>query len=86
MDTRMWNGLVGVAKETYTAVLGEGVVPRPLMMPLVRGELVGLIWARPLKVGQDALARIAELANIAAAAGADEVRPRLGDPRRRHRL
>ncbi len=38
----MWNGLVGVAKETYTASLGEGVVPRPLMMPLVRGELVGL--------------------------------------------
>ncbi|ESP95697.1 hypothetical protein B591_30888 (plasmid) [Streptomyces sp. GBA 94-10 4N24] len=69
----MWNGLVGVAKETYTASLGEGVVPRPLMMPLVRGELVGLIWARPLKVGQDALAGIAELANIAAAAGADEV-------------
>ncbi len=26
----MWNGLVGVAKETYTASLGEGVVPRPL--------------------------------------------------------
>ncbi|MFB7853270.1 hypothetical protein ACFC34_40545 [Streptomyces sp. NPDC056053] len=69
----MWNGLVGVAKETYTASLGEGVVPRPLMMPLVRGELVGLIWVRPLKVGQDALAGIAELANIAAAAGADEV-------------
>lgn len=36
---RMWNGLVGVAKETYTASLGEGVVPRPLMMPLVRGLL-----------------------------------------------
>ena len=73
VDTRMRNGLVGVAKETYTASLGEGVVPRPLMMPLARGELVGLIWARPLKVGQDALAGIAELANIAAAAGADEV-------------
>ncbi|MFF1445940.1 hypothetical protein [Streptomyces sp. NPDC058295] len=56
-----------VAKETYTASLGKGVVPRPLMMPLVRGELVGLIWVRPLKVGQDALAGIAELANIAAA-------------------
>lgn len=69
----MWNGLVSVAKETYTASLGEGVVPRPVMMPLVRGELVGLIWMRPLKVGQDALAGIAELANVAAAAGADEV-------------
>lgn len=86
VDTRMWNGLVGVAKETYTASLGEGVVPRPLMMPLVRGELVGLIWARPLKVGQDALAGIAELANIAAAALRRRGRPRLGDPRRRHRL
>ncbi|WP_371794064.1 hypothetical protein [Streptomyces sp. NBC_01718] len=39
MAARMWNGLVGVAKETYTASLGEGVVPRPLMMPLVRGLL-----------------------------------------------
>lgn len=58
----MWNGLVSVAKETYTASLGEGVVPRPLMMPLVRGELVGMIWVRPLHVGQDALAGIAELA------------------------
>ncbi|MFI8348046.1 hypothetical protein [Streptomyces sp. NPDC085596] len=66
MDARMWDGLVSVAKETYTASLGEGVVPRPLMMPLVRGELVGLIWVRPLKVGQDALAGIAELANVAA--------------------
>ncbi|MFD5234099.1 hypothetical protein ACFWJ5_37380 [Streptomyces qaidamensis] len=73
MEARMWNGLVGVEKETYTASLGEGVVPRPLMMPLVRGEWVGLIWVRPLKVGQDALAGIAELANIAAAVGADEV-------------
>jgi len=27
------------------------------MMPLVHGELVGLIWVRPLKVGQDALVR-----------------------------
>ncbi|MFJ6527274.1 hypothetical protein ACIQMZ_18580 [Streptomyces longwoodensis] len=73
MDARTWDGLVGVAKETYTASLSEGVVPRPLMMPLVCGELVGLIWVRPLKVGRDALAGIAELANIAAAAGADEV-------------
>ncbi|MET7356698.1 hypothetical protein [Streptomyces mirabilis] len=62
-----------MVKEAYTAGLGEGAVPRPLMMPLVRGELVGLIWVRPLKVGQDALAGIAELANIAAAAAADEV-------------
>ncbi|GGP93279.1 hypothetical protein [Streptomyces melanogenes] len=69
----MWNGLVGGAKKTYTASLGEGVVPRPLMMPLIRGELVGLIWVRPLKVGQNAFAGIAELANIATAAGADEV-------------
>ncbi|SOE25094.1 hypothetical protein [Streptomyces sp. OK228] len=69
----MWNGLVGVVKEAYTAGLGEGAVPRPVMMPLVRGKLVGLIWVRPLKVGQDALAGIAELANIATAADADEV-------------
>nr|WSX54893.1 hypothetical protein OG409_00790 [Streptomyces sp. NBC_00974] len=44
----MWDGLVGVVKEAYTAGLGEGSVSRPLMMPLVHGELVGLIWGRPL--------------------------------------
>ncbi|WP_107439562.1 hypothetical protein [Streptomyces phaeoluteigriseus] len=38
-----------------------------------RGELVGPTWVLPLKAGQDALAGIVELANIAAAAGADEV-------------
>lgn len=69
----MRNGLVGVVKEAYSASLGEEVVPRPLMMPLVRGELVGLAWVRPPRVGQDVLAGIAELRNIAAAAGADEV-------------
>ncbi|MFJ4783991.1 hypothetical protein [Streptomyces sp. NPDC088794] len=69
----MWDALVSVAKNAYTAGLGEGTVPRPLIMPLVHGELVGMIWARPLKGGQDALTGIAELANIAAAAGADEV-------------
>jgi hypothetical protein len=69
----MWDALVGVAKSAYAASLGEGAVPRPLIMPLVRGELVGMIWVRPLKVGQDALTGIAELSNIAAAARADEV-------------
>lgn len=44
----MWNGLVGVVKKAYSASLGEGVVPRPLMMPLVRGELVGLRDKWPL--------------------------------------
>lgn len=69
----MWDALVGVMKDAYTAGVGEGTVPRPLIMPLVRGELVGMIWARPTKSGHDALTGIAELANIAAAAGADEV-------------
>jgi hypothetical protein len=69
----MWDALVGSMKSAYTASLAEGVVPRPVIMPLVRGELVGLIWARPLYVGEDALKGIAELSNIASAAGADEV-------------
>lgn len=73
LEARMGNGLVSVVKKTYTASLGEGTVPRPLVMPLVRGEMVGLPWVRPFRVGQDAVAGIAELANIAAAAGADEV-------------
>ena len=63
----MWNGLVGVAKETYTASLGEGVVPRPLMMPLVRGELGGLVWVRPLKGGQDEVVLAWETHDIATA-------------------
>jgi hypothetical protein len=69
----MWDALVDVVKSAYTAGLSEGAVPRPLILPLVRGELVGMIWVRPLKVGQDALTGIAELSNIAAAARADEV-------------
>ncbi|AZP22777.1 hypothetical protein EJC51_46095 [Streptomyces aquilus] len=73
MEARVWDALVSVAKKAYTAGLGEGAVPRPLIMPLVRGELIGMIWVRPLKVGQDALTGIAELSNIAAAARADEV-------------
>ncbi|MFD3841502.1 hypothetical protein ACFWWC_35405 [Streptomyces sp. NPDC058642] len=69
----MWDALVKVAKSAYAAGLGEGAVPRPLIMPLVGGELVGMIWSRPLKVGEDALTGIAQLSNIAAAARADEV-------------
>ncbi|MGP4114153.1 hypothetical protein ACTWP5_24990 [Streptomyces sp. 4N509B] len=72
MEARMWDALVGSMRSAYTASLAEGVVPRPVIMPLVRGELVGLIWARPLYVGEDALKGIAELSNIASAAGADE--------------
>lgn len=73
MEAQVWDALVNVAKSAYAAGLAEGEVPRPLIMPLVRGELVGMIWARPLKVGQDALTGIVELANIASAADADEV-------------
>jgi hypothetical protein len=46
------------------------------MMPLVRGELVGLIWVRPLEVGRHALAAIGELRNIAATYGAERFDPR----------
>lgn len=73
MDTQVWDALVVSMKNAYTAGLGEGTVPRPVIMPLVRGELVGLIWVRPIKAGEDALTGIAQLSNIAAAAGADEV-------------
>ncbi|GAA2632576.1 hypothetical protein [Streptomyces vastus] len=73
MDTQVWDALVASMKNAYTAGLGEGAVPRPVIMPLVRGELVGLVWVRPFKAGEDALTGIAALSNIAAAAGADEV-------------
>ncbi|MFI6335457.1 hypothetical protein [Streptomyces sp. NPDC050535] len=73
MDTQVWDALVASMKNAYTAGLGDGTVPRPVIMPLVRGELVGLIWVRPIKSGDDSLTGIAQLSNIAAAAGADEV-------------
>lgn len=73
MDTQTWDVLATSMKNAYTAGLGEGAVPRPVIMPLVRGELVGLIWLRPVETGKDALTGIAQLSNIAAAAGADEV-------------
>ncbi|GAA3906407.1 hypothetical protein GCM10023084_68360 [Streptomyces lacrimifluminis] len=73
MDTQTWDALAASMRNAYTAGLGEGAVPRPVIMPLVRGELVGLIWLRPVETGKDALTGIAQLSNIAAAAGADEV-------------
>ncbi|MFF4535151.1 hypothetical protein [Streptomyces aureus] len=73
MDARTWDALVGSMKGTYAKGVREGAVPRPVIMPLVRGELVGLIWVRPTAPGADALTGIAALSNIAAAAQADEV-------------
>ncbi|MGW0515277.1 hypothetical protein ACWD1W_39755 [Streptomyces olivaceoviridis] len=72
MDTRVWKALVSTMKTAYTTSLRQGTVPRPVIMPLVRGQLIGLAWVRPLKVGEDALTGIAQLAHIAAAAKADE--------------
>ncbi|MFJ5304627.1 hypothetical protein [Streptomyces sp. NPDC088350] len=73
MDTRTFDALTESMKSAYVAGLRDGAVPRPVIMPLVRGELVGLIWLRPVEPGRDALTAIASLSNIAAAAGADEV-------------
>ncbi|WP_329267157.1 hypothetical protein [Streptomyces sp. NBC_01451] len=73
MDTQTWDALAASMRNAYIAGPGEGAVPRPVIMPLVRGELVGLIWLRPVETGKDALTGIAQLSNIAAAAGADEV-------------
>lgn len=69
----MWNALADSMRSAYAAGLAEGAVPRPVIMPLVRGQLVGLVWVRPTEAGGDALTGIAQLSNIAAAAGADEV-------------
>ncbi|MEV6015678.1 MULTISPECIES: hypothetical protein [unclassified Streptomyces] len=73
MDTSTWDTLVGSMKSACVKGVREGAPPRPVIMPLVRGELVGLVWVRPTKPGADALTGIAALSNIAAAAGADEV-------------
>lgn len=73
MDTRTFDALTESMKSAYVAGLSEGAVPRPVIMPLVRGELVGLIWLRPVTSAEDALTAIASLSNIAAAANADEI-------------
>ncbi|MGW6008161.1 hypothetical protein [Streptomyces sp. NPDC055210] len=73
MDTQTWDALVASMKNAYTADLAQGRAPRPVIMPLVRGELVGLVWLRPAETGEDAMSAIVELSNVAAAAGADEV-------------
>ncbi|WP_328498516.1 hypothetical protein OHS59_41645 [Streptomyces sp. NBC_00414] len=73
MDTQTWDALVASMKNAYTADLAEGRAPRPVIMPLVRGELVGLVWLRPAEAGEDAMSAIVELSNVASAAGADEV-------------
>ncbi|MFF3611508.1 hypothetical protein [Streptomyces sp. NPDC002580] len=73
MDAGTWATLVGSMKSAYAHGVGEGAVPRPVIMPLVRGELVGLVWVRPTEPGADTLTGIAALSNIAAAACADEV-------------
>ncbi|WP_043666673.1 hypothetical protein [Streptomyces xylophagus] len=73
MDTRTFDALTESMKSAYVAGLSEGAVPRPVIMPLVRGELVGLIWLRPVESAEDALTAIASLSNIAAAANADEI-------------
>lgn len=84
MDTQTWDALAASMKNAYTAGLGEGAVPRPVIMPLVRGELVGLIWLRPVDTGKDALTGIAQLSNIAAAAeptrSSSPGRPRTSPP------
>ncbi|WP_413755537.1 hypothetical protein [Streptomyces sp. MMBL 11-3] len=73
MDTQTWDALVASMKNAYTADLARGAAPRPVIMPLVRGELVGLVRLRPTEGGQDAMSAIVELSNVASAAGADEV-------------
>jgi hypothetical protein len=73
VDTQTWDALVASMKNAYAADLAQGGVPRPVIMPLVRGELVGLVRLRPTKGGQDAMSAIVELSNVASAAGADEV-------------
>lgn len=73
MNAPTWDALVNLIKDTYTAGLAAGTVPRPVIMPLVRDELIGMVWVRPISAGQDAFTAIAELADIAVAAGADEI-------------
>ncbi|MFG2310483.1 hypothetical protein ACGFS9_17690 [Streptomyces sp. NPDC048566] len=73
MDSRTWDALVDAMKDSYATGVSEGAAPVPVIMPLVRGALVGLVWLRPVRPGTDALTGIAALSNIAAAAGADEV-------------
>ena len=73
MDERMWNGLTGALVQAHSAMLAEGFVSPPNLMPLVSGRLIGQAQVRPMRRGKDAYVAISELGNLAAGAEADEV-------------
>ncbi|MBA0052334.1 hypothetical protein E0L36_15890 [Streptomyces sp. AJS327] len=73
MSANTWNALVNTMLEAHEAAMHEGGVLRPVLMPLLRGQLAALVWVRPVEPGPDAAEGVVELARLAAAASADEV-------------
>lgn len=54
-------------------MMAEGLVVTPTLLPFVDSTLVGYVTLRPVMRGQDAVVAVAEMANLAAAADADEI-------------
>jgi hypothetical protein len=73
MDERMWSGLTKALVGAHVAMLAEGFIGSPMLMPLVAGRLVGKVSVRPMIRGMDAYVAISELGNLAAGANAEEV-------------
>lgn len=73
MDEQTWSDLVEESKEVHTALMAEGFVTVPRLMPSVGGRLMGVAHLRPVTQGEDATIAFEEMARLAAAACADEV-------------
>ncbi|MDF5751020.1 hypothetical protein [Spongiactinospora sp. TRM90649] len=69
-----WRALVDVSLEIHADLMREvGMVLWPTLFALRGGCLVGYVHLRPITVGQDAAAAIAEMSYLAAPAHADEI-------------
>jgi hypothetical protein len=73
VDEQTWGDLVEASTEVHTELMAEGFVTIPRLMPLAAGRLVGVAHLRPVTQGTDATIAIGEMAELAAAASADEV-------------
>jgi hypothetical protein len=74
MDDMMWNALVASVKHACNGALPDGgSIPPPALMPFSAGQMIGIVWLREVRQGQDALTGICEMSTLAATAHADEV-------------
>lgn len=73
VKTQRWNAIVRAIKATHRDMMERGAVTIPTLLPFVGGELVGSVALRQVYRGWDAAKAVAEMAQLAAAAAADEI-------------